>query len=234
MRTRQWVELTLLQFVVSIYANTEKTIFVAPKGNTIPNVHPGLDDLCIDSLSSDNSVLRTQLSVAFPNKTSPKGLQSWYLLDQLNAGQRYEVRVCWAATQPTEFWLDTFTLTQVFETPELISGLAEYSENQPQSVCQKRASIDPSEPSTKPSILFLRIHSAADFFTTNKTLMSQPPLVDVDITLDPFILNVLPKSLLPTAAYITPIAVGAWLLSGMVWKWLSIIGQGEDGKAHGD
>lgn len=84
--------------------------------------------------------------------------------------------------QPTEFWLDTFPLTEVFEKPELITSLAHYSENRPESACPKDSPVKPSIPSTQSSLLFLRIRSAADFYTTNKTLMSDPPLVNVDIS----------------------------------------------------
>jgi hypothetical protein len=66
--------------------------------------------------------------------------------------------------------------------------------------------------------LFLQIHAAADYFSLNKTLMEVVPPVAVDIILDPYILNVFPKSLLPTAGYILTIAVGAWLLSAWIFK----------------
>jgi hypothetical protein len=204
------------QFLASVRANTEKTIFVAPPSITIPNVHPGLDDLCIASLTPDKPIVQTQLPLSFPNKTAPKGRESWYLLDRLRAGQRYEVRVCWVATvspascllrlvlpvhgrpslptlglssiwayttqQPTEFWLDTFPISEVFETPSLISGLAEYSGNQPQGACPEEASIDSSISGSQTSVLFLRLYAAADYFSTNKTLMREPPLVGVDIS----------------------------------------------------
>jgi len=196
------ISLLVLLLASSVQANTEKTIFVAPASITIPNVHPGLDDLCIDDISPAQSVLRTRLPAAFPTKASPQGNQSWYILDQLRAGQRYEVRVCWVATvstplpwgtafdcmsahgqqQPTEFWLDTFPITHVFETPSLIAGLAEYAENRGESACQRNSPIDPSVAGTQTSALFLRLRSAADFYTTNKTLMSNPPLVGVDIS----------------------------------------------------
>jgi len=59
------------------------------------------------------------------------------------------------------------------------------------------------------STLFLRVFAAADYFTTNKTLMEQVPPVYVDIILDPFIFNIFPRSLVPTAAYIMLIAIGS-------------------------
>jgi hypothetical protein len=68
--------------------------------------------------------------------------------------------------------------------------------------------------------LFLRVRAAADFFTTDKELMSSPPSVDVDLILDPFVFNVFPRSLGPTAAYIIVLACGAWIVSGRVWRFL--------------
>lgn len=64
--------------------------------------------------------------------------------------------------------------------------------------------------------MFLQILSTADYFTTNSTLMKNPPPVDVDIILDPFLLNVLPRSLLPTVIYIVVVAIVAYLLSSRV------------------
>ena len=41
--------------------------------------------------------------------------------------------------------------------------------------------------------------------------------------LDPFLLNVLPRSLVPVAAYITIVAVAAWFLSAYVYRWLLLV-----------
>lgn len=79
--------------------------------------------------------------------------------------------------------------------------------------------------------MFLHVRAAADFFTTNKTLMQHPPAVYVDIILDPYLANIFPTSLLPTAAYLVILAVGAYLLSGAVWKFLQ---HAEPGKQHKD
>jgi hypothetical protein len=46
--------------------------------------------------------------------------------------------------------------------------------------------------------------------------MKTVPPVAVDIILDRFILNIFPKSLVPTALYLLAIAVGAWFLSGRI------------------
>ena len=85
--------------------------------------------------------------------------------------------------QPTSFRLDTFSLREVFDTPELISSLASYSTaRQSTSKSQK-----PAVPKTQPhgdlsSVLFLRVLAAADYFSSNKTLMQNVPDVNVDIS----------------------------------------------------
>ncbi|KAK3059960.1 hypothetical protein LTS18_009649, partial [Coniosporium uncinatum] len=187
-------------------ANTEKTIFLAPPSIPIPDVNPGLDNLCLHTLSPTHRALRTKLAVSFPTIEQPRGNQSWFLLDGLDPARRYEVR------QPTQFWLDAHTITTVFETPNLITPLAHYSEEQ-QGHCPQSAGSRRQDQ----TVLFLQIQAAADFFTLNKTLMSDPPLVDVDIILDPYILNVFPRSLLPTAGYITIIAVASYFLATYVY-----------------
>jgi hypothetical protein len=118
--------------------------------------------------------------------------------------------------QPTEFWVDVYPISQVFDTPDLIQSLAGFSSDSE----RKRPEPSPLSPKTKESVLFLRVRAAADFFTTDKELMSSPPSVDVDLILDPFVFNVFPRSLGPTAAYIIVLACGAWIISGRVWRFL--------------
>lgn len=121
--------------------------------------------------------------------------------------------------QPTSFRLDTFDLPTVFETPELITSLAQYSETRQSKVIEDpQPSISQVEKKSNrynnlSSILFLQVFAAADYYTTNKTLMEHVPPVYVDIILDPFIFNVFPRSLLPTAAYIILVAIGSWYLA---------------------
>jgi hypothetical protein len=68
--------------------------------------------------------------------------------------------------------------------------------------------------------LFLRVFAAADYYTTNKTLMENVPAVYVDIILDPYIFNIFPRSLVPTAAYITLLAIGSWYLAKYINQWV--------------
>ncbi|KAF2084701.1 hypothetical protein K490DRAFT_17936, partial [Saccharata proteae CBS 121410] len=202
-------------------ANVEKTIFLGPDPLQLPDVRPGLEDLRLSSLSPAKSTLRTRLPVSFAGK------QHWFLLEDLEEGRRYEVRICWAATQPTSFWLDTHTITTVLETPDLVSALASYSE----SIAESVLVTERSQTAEASSSLFLQIRAAADFYTTNKTLMNSPPDVKVDVILDPFILNVLPRSLAPTGVYIVVVAVVAWFLSGVIARFISSVGQS---KPHND
>lgn len=79
-------------------ANVEKTIFLAPAPIPIPSQNPAPDDLGLERLSPQAGVLRTYLNASFPTEESPLGTVSWFFLEDLNPGQRYEVRVCWSAT----------------------------------------------------------------------------------------------------------------------------------------
>ncbi|KAH6621133.1 hypothetical protein B0J18DRAFT_217951 [Chaetomium sp. MPI-SDFR-AT-0129] len=216
----------LISLLTPALANTEKTIFLGPERVRVPLTHPTLTDLRLHTLTPANSTLRTQLPAQFLSDEKPRGTETWLILDDLTPGQRYEVRVCWAATQPTEFTLTTYPLPTVFDTPSLITSLNSYSlsrqpPNPPSSSPPPPppSSSPPSTPkstSTTPSLLLLHIHTTADFFTTDRHLMSNPPPVSVDIILDPFIFNLLPRSLVGTVGYVVMTAVVAVLVAGKV------------------
>lgn len=80
--------------------NVEKTIFLAPPSISIPSGHPNLNDLYLDVLSAPLSQLslRRQVPASFPTPTDPRGNETWLLLEGLQEGRRYEVRICWLAT----------------------------------------------------------------------------------------------------------------------------------------
>jgi hypothetical protein len=61
--------------------------------------------------------------------------------------------------------------------------------------------------------------------------MTMPTLADFTV-LDPFLLNILPQSLVPTALYITVLAIGSFFLSGAIYSWLANIA--ESPKPHTD
>ncbi|KAI0015676.1 hypothetical protein F4780DRAFT_773381 [Xylariomycetidae sp. FL0641] len=215
-----------LSFAASVArANTEKAVFLGPPEVHIPSAHPTLDDLHIHTLTPGNWTIRTYLEAAFPSIEHPHGKPTWLLLNDLTRDQRYEVRVCWAATQPTAFKLDTYELQTVFETPELVSELSHYSgSRQPRDSTDAGADTASATSSRatavanrEASALLLRIYTAADYYTLNQTLMQVVPPVYVDIILDPFLLNVLPRSLAPTVGYIVFVALACWYLA----QWIS-------------
>lgn len=80
-----------------VLANVEKTIFMGPAAANIPLAKPSLPDLNLHTLTPSNWSIRTDLARAFPVQ-STLGQTSWVLLDGLSEGQRYEFRVCWAAS----------------------------------------------------------------------------------------------------------------------------------------
>lgn len=118
----------------------------------------------------------------------------------------------------------------MFETPELISELSDYSfsrqpgsnEIQDGSQLGKASRIN-IKSERESSVLFLRILAAADYYTTNKTLMRNVPPVYVDIILDPFILNILPQSLVPTVGYIIVVAIISWFVARQVSTQVRIV-----------
>ncbi|KAL8368372.1 hypothetical protein RB599_004023 [Gaeumannomyces hyphopodioides] len=228
-------------------ANVEKTIFLGPETINVPQQGPAFDNLRLHVLSpAADLAIRTHLQAEFPNSTSGSpGRATWLLLDDLTPGQRYEVRVCWAATvrhthffQPTAFTLEAYEIPVVWDTPALISSLAEYSSSRIQEDEAGDGVLDkPSSKSSKPrkprktgpefrgkehhaSMLLLQILAAADYYTDNQTLMSNVAPVHVDIILDPFILNVLPQSLAPTVVYVLFVAAIFWFVAQRAAAWV--------------
>jgi hypothetical protein len=91
----------LLIYIQFAVANVEKVIFLGPSNVQIPTQHPTLQDLQLHTLSPQNGTVRTKLRAEFPTNASVWGEISWVLLEKLAEGQRYEVRICWAATVTT-------------------------------------------------------------------------------------------------------------------------------------
>ncbi|KAJ5634815.1 hypothetical protein N7528_002657 [Penicillium herquei] len=228
--------LVLLAFCTNnVFANVEKTIFLAPPPTTIPSESSDLDDLGLERLSPESPVVRTQLNASFPTPDSPDGTESWFFLENLNPGQRYEVRICWLATQPTSFTLTTHSLSTTIEDSSLLSSLSIFStaritRQDPRyqaNTIPRHASISsrdiPSDSApTTDSVLFLRVSAAADYFSHHESLMKDVPPVTADLILDPFLWNVFPRSLVPTAGWIAVVSV----IAIIVGKWVA----GEIGK----
>ncbi|OLN92226.1 hypothetical protein CCHL11_01622 [Colletotrichum chlorophyti] len=199
-----------------VRANTEKVIFLGPETVNVPSTPPTLDDLHLDILAPDEWSMRLDLQASFPTHDLPLGTATWFLLTNLTKGQRYELR------QPTAFTLDVFELPAVWDTPELISSLAAYAFSRQPDL----DSVDAPKGSRRAnneyeaSLLFLRVLAAADYFTDNATLMSHVEPVSVDLILDPYLLNALPRSLLPTIGYFVVVALCAWFLSRRILVWI--------------
>ncbi|KAF2858635.1 hypothetical protein K470DRAFT_283155 [Piedraia hortae CBS 480.64] len=210
----------LFAYTAVVFANTEKTVFKAPISTVVVDGRPGFEDLRLDTLSPTRSTLRLTVPVVFPTEEHPSGLDSWFLLHGLEPERQYEVRVCWAAVQPTAVTVDTFNISHVFDTPELITSLATFSERQsPKELQQSNIWLAKDYRS---SILFLRVQSAADFFTSAKELMQNPPAVEIDIILDPYIANLLPSSTVSIVGFVATLAVAGWVVSGVISKRLHL------------
>ena len=201
------IALLFALLISAVQANTEKTIFLAPAISDLKTLNQSLD-----TLTPSAPKLRKSLPVAFPTGDQPYGAEYWFLLRDLNPGQRYEVRVCWAATQPTSFLLTAFDINDVLASPELFPQASASNSQLPHDISKNQESV-----------VVLLIHAAADFFTTDKARMQSPPPVHADIILDPYLANVFPKSLLPTGVYIVCLAIGGWFISGYIWTKLSAI-----------
>ena len=213
-------------------ANVEKTIFLAPPGQSLPN-DASIDNLYHISLSDQHPSVRTKINASFPTDDHLKGTETWMLLEDLSPGSRYEVRICWLATQPTTFWLYTHDVPAAFATPELISSLstfayarqAELTPEELDRMLARRIRAPPDSKTTQSSMLFLQIYAAANYFTLNQTLMQTVPPVLVDVILDRYLLNIFPRSLVSTGIYILILAALSWPISSWIWRYLLSIAQ---------
>jgi hypothetical protein len=223
----------LVSLLTLATANTEKTIFIAPPPHLIPDA--SIDNLLLVPLNSQHTTARTWLNATFPTKVSSKGMESWMLLEGLSPAMRYELRVCWLATQPTTFELHTYTMEEAFEDPDLLSSLIVFSkarrdtlnDSQIQQLQDRKHRPLSSAEGVDQALLFLRISAAADYYSLNTSLMEQVPPVFVDVILDQYVFGIFPKSLVPTAGYIVTLAVGSWFLSGFLWRAVNNIVQPE-------
>ncbi|KAG9257490.1 uncharacterized protein F5Z01DRAFT_671087 [Emericellopsis atlantica] len=197
-----------------VTANVEKAIFLGPPSINVPLQQPTLSSLNLDTLTPESSTIRTRLPRSFQTGDSP-GQTSWLILDGLTEGQRYELRVCWSAMEPTAFDIETFDVEHVFETPELIQSLSDFAYARVGTAADP-VDVTTNETEKTSSVLFVRIITAADYYSDYTELMENPPPVLVDLILDPFLFNVLPRSLLPTGGYIICVAIVAWFVASYI------------------
>ncbi|KAF3174820.1 hypothetical protein TWF788_008623 [Orbilia oligospora] len=101
----------LLLWTPSANANTEKIIFSVPDSpnsaleSVIDEPKFNVIGLLSPAESPEKLLLRTELPREFPSESAPHGIDSWVHLKGLKPGARYEARICWAATAPSDFWL---------------------------------------------------------------------------------------------------------------------------------
>lgn len=101
----------------------------------------------------------------------------------------------------------------MFDTPELITSLHNYSMSRQGRPAVRQYESQSGTGEHLSSVLFLRIDAAADYFTTNRELMRHPEPVLADVILDPFVFNVLPRTLVPTVGYVVLVAAVSWVLA---------------------
>ncbi len=210
--------LLVLAYLQYVCANVEKIVFTSPSAEPLPR-DASFDNLLLLSVSEKFPTVRTHLGASFPNTTSPKGTAHWFFLEGLRPHNRYEVRICWLATQPTSFSLRAFEVNVVFQDPDLLQSLSEYSYSRHAKLSSADAELlqqHKATPDSDTTFVFLRVYAAADYYSLDDSLMVNVPPVAVDIILDRYILDFFPRSLLSTGLYLMLVAVGAWFLSGWI------------------
>lgn len=194
----------------STFANVEKVVFLAPINTDLAHHNLLLEDIALDVISPSDPALHTHLPASFPSPDNPLGTASWFLLDGLQQHKRYELRICWAATvsnlmidlylcsksltlsnglaintlqQPTSFSIHSFSAVELLERPEVAKQITLYSQSR-QTIVDRP--IIPSAPTPskgrEPTSLFLRVDAAANYHTTNQTLMQAVAPVKVDLS----------------------------------------------------
>ena len=91
--------LVLLAFCFHLaLGNVEKIIFKGPSPLAIPSEGPSLENLQLLTINPANATLRTPIQPMWRDEEFPAGTTSWFIMHNLTEGQRYELRLCWAAT----------------------------------------------------------------------------------------------------------------------------------------
>ena len=207
----KWLTLFLCSWIAFTSGNVEKVIFKHQ-----PMIQPSapLDHLLqeLEHLSPLRNTLRTALEAPFPSEENQlNDSNAWLLISDLNRDQTYEVRISWCATSPTAFSFRVLQPSEVLKSELLTSSVNSFAANSPKSIAlDQQAHGSPS--------LFLRIFANADYLSSSARLMSRPPQVDVDVVLDPFLFNILPRSLLPHSIFLAGLSLLSWLLSGFFWR----------------
>ena len=82
-----------------VLANVEKVIFLGPRQPVTRHNLLDIHNSGHPVLNHSRSSIRKHLIASFPSETNSwRGSESWVILDALEEGKRYEVRICWSAT----------------------------------------------------------------------------------------------------------------------------------------
>lgn len=109
--------------------------------------------------------------------------------------------------------MDVYELDTVWDTPELMQSLADYAYSRQSSTDSQE---DREEGERSASVLLLQIKASADYFTDDAALMRDPPPVLVDLILDPYLYNLIPRSLVPTIGFLVLVGLVAWFVARSV------------------
>ena len=91
--------ISLLSSAALVLANVEKVVFLGPRQSAICRNQFDIHLLGHTVLSPSRSSVRQYLTATFPSQSTLwRGSESWVILDALEEGKRYEVRICWIAT----------------------------------------------------------------------------------------------------------------------------------------
>lgn len=127
--------------------------------------------------------------------------------------------------------MDVFELDTVLHRPELMSSLVAYSNSiqvyedsgqAHKSRGRRQPLSSGSGEGVEPpvSMLFLRVLAAAQYFSDDPVRMASAEPLFVDLILDPYVLNVIPLSLVPAAVYITITAIMAFFVARQFRIWV--------------
>lgn len=111
--------------------------------------------------------------------------------------------------------MDVYELDVVWDTPELMQSLADYAYSR-QSRTDSQEGGGREEGERSASVLLLQIKASADYFTDDAALMRDPPPVLVDLILDPYLYNLVPRSLVPTIGFLFLVGLVAWFVARSV------------------
>lgn len=109
--------------------------------------------------------------------------------------------------------MDVYELDTVWDTPELMQSLADYAYSRQSSTDSQE---DREEGERSASILLLQIKASTDYFTDDAALMRDPPPVLVDLILDPYLYNLIPRSLVPTIGFLVLVGLVGWFVARSV------------------